>query len=227
MKSMLIALLLLEICLLGTCEVSIAEGLFETRNVFVVGQDKIREYRIPALVTTGKGTLIAVCDARVEKPADAINNIDLAMKRSFDNGKTWEPLKILADFEGEQAAADPCMLVDRTTGTVWIAYDYVLDKLLPSDLHKRERRAIALHLISSRDDGGTWSKATDITGTPSQGQVGRPSWPPQAAASKRVRAPPDHSCLYASNRPGLLAPVVEQRSRQDVADQSARRPDGQ
>jgi len=49
-------------------------------------------------VTTNKGTLIAVCDARIERWNDAPNNIDLAMKRSFDMGKTWTPLKIIADY---------------------------------------------------------------------------------------------------------------------------------
>lgn len=52
MKSIPTALLLTELFLMGTCEVSSAEGLFETKDVYVAGQDAIREYRIPALVTT-------------------------------------------------------------------------------------------------------------------------------------------------------------------------------
>ena len=180
MKSIPTVLLLTELFLMGTGAVSIAEGLFETKDVYVAGQDAIREYRIPALVTTVKGTLIAVCDARVERPADAINNIDLAMKRSFDNGRTWGPLKILADFPGQQAAADSSMLVDRMTGTIWIVYDHFLDKLLSSELRKQERRQIALHLIHSQDDGQTWSEATDITQT-----VTKPGWEVVMAAPGR------------------------------------------
>ena len=203
MKMMLTTLLLAEFCLVGRCEISVARGLFETKDIFVAGQDKIREYRIPALVTTGKGTLIAVCDARVEKPGDAINNIDLAMKRSFDNGRTWEPLKILVDFPGQQAAADPCMLVDRTTGTVWIAYDHVLDKLLPSSLRKRERREIALHLIYSRDDGRTWSQATDITRS-----VTRPGW-------EAVMAAPGSGIHTHAGR--LIFPAYTRQPHQDYS----------
>jgi sialidase-1 len=232
MKSMLTALLLVEICLSGTCEVSIAEGLFETTDVFVGGQDEVREYRIPGLVTTGKGTLIAVCDARVEKIGDAINNIDLAMKRSVDNGKTWGPLKILADFPGQQAAADPCMLVDQTTGTVWIAYDYVLDQLHPASLRKRERRAIALHLIHSRDDGQTWSKAIDITrsvtspgceavmaapGNGIQTRAGRLIFPVYS-----VRTDQDYSHLLSSNDHGktwqISAPAARMVNECQVAE---------
>jgi len=45
MKTLLTTLLLVEVCLFGTCDVSVAEGLFETQDVFVGGQDNIREYR--------------------------------------------------------------------------------------------------------------------------------------------------------------------------------------
>jgi len=203
MKSMLTAILLVEICLFGTCQVSIAEGLFKTKDVFVGGQDKIREYRIPALVTTKKGTLIAICDARVERIGDAINNIDLAMKRSFDNGVTWEPLKILADFPGQQAAADASMLVDRTTGTVWIAYGHFLDKLLSRSLRKQERRAIAMHLIHSRDDGRTWSKASDITRS-----VTKPGW-------EAVMVAPGRGIQMRAGR--LIFPVYTRQPDQDYS----------
>ena len=168
MKTMATTLLLVTVSLLSQCEAADNEPLFERRDVFVAGRDNVREYRIPALATTGKGTLIAVCDARVEKRGDAINNIDLVMKRSFDAGRTWEPLKVLADFPGQQAAADPCMLIDRTTGTISVCYDHVLAELDRSGRRKRERRMISLHMIRSRDDGRTWSKPTDLTRTVKQ-----------------------------------------------------------
>ena len=203
MKSIPTVLLLTELFLMGTGAVSIAEGLFETKDVYVAGQDAIREYRIPALVTTVKGTLIAVCDARVERPADAINNIDLAMKRSFDNGRTWGPLKILADFPDQQAAADSSMLVDRMTGTIWIVYDHFLDKLLSSELRKQERRQIALHLIHSQDDGQTWSEATDITQT-----VTKPGW-------EVVMAAPGRGIQMRAGR--LIFPVYSRQPDQDYS----------
>ena len=69
----------------------------EQQDIFISGQEGSAFYRIPALITTTSGTLIAVADARIERWNDAPNNIDLAMKRSFDGGKTWTPLKIIAD----------------------------------------------------------------------------------------------------------------------------------
>ena len=85
--------------------VSESGAIFEETDVFVGGQDGIFEYRIPVLVTSNEGTLLAFCDARVHKEGDPPNNIDLALKRSFDGGKTWGPLQLLVDA-GEGAVAD-------------------------------------------------------------------------------------------------------------------------
>ena len=41
-----------------------APALLEQTDVFVAGQDGVFEYRIPGLVTTNQGTLIAFCDGR-------------------------------------------------------------------------------------------------------------------------------------------------------------------
>ena len=71
-------------------------GLFEQTDVFVAGQDGISQFRIPVLLTSTSGTLLAFCDARVEKPGDPPNNIDLVMKRSTDQGRTWGPLQVVA-----------------------------------------------------------------------------------------------------------------------------------
>lgn len=137
-----------------------AEPLLETKDIFIGGIDNIREYRIPALVTTNSGALLALCDARVEKPGDAINNIDLALKRSRDRGRTWEPMTIIADFPGQEAACDPVMVVDRETDTVWVFYDYILAEKVAG--RKHEHRDARLHAITSTDEGVTWSKPTRI-----------------------------------------------------------------
>ena len=92
-------------------------GLFEQTDVFVAGQDGVAEFRIPVLLTSTKGTLLAFCDARVEKPGDPPNNIDLVMKRSTDQGRTWGPLRVLLSF----LWTGVCCLVGRRQGltTVW------------------------------------------------------------------------------------------------------------
>lgn len=148
---------------------------------FVAGEAGVCEYRIPALVCTNEGTLLAACDARADKPGDAPNNIDLALKRSEDLGETWSDVQILVDDGGDMAAGDPCMLVDRETGTIWIVYDHIyptMDELLRRDPHRAEGareewhgRVVFLHAVRSDDDGRTWSEPIDLTP-----QVKHPDW---------------------------------------------------
>ena len=149
------------------------DPFFRSRDLFVAGAAGVREYRIPALVTTTRGTLLALCDARVEEPGDAPNNIDLVLKRSLDQGETWSEMAVIADFPGRRAACDPCMLVDGQTGKVWVIYDHVwpdseslerANETLPAGVRPdRTGRIITLHAIVSEDDGQTWSEPADIT----------------------------------------------------------------
>ena len=132
-------------------------------DVFVRGGNGIFLHRIPALAVTTKGTILALCDARIEKGDDLPNNIDLALRRSFDLGETWTPIQIIADFPGMEGAGDASLLVDRDTGRIWAFYVYG-----PEGIGSRTSQpgidgpTLSLHLIHSDDDGATWSEATDL-----------------------------------------------------------------
>jgi len=138
--------------------------VFEEQVLFAPGDSGIREFRIPSLVTTAKGSLLAVCEARVKKPGTLPNNIDIVMRRSTDGGQTWSPLKKILDYEGWEGASDPSLLVDRVTGTVWL---FVLHGKKGVGLFQSKAgidgdstcHLLALH---SDDDGLTWSKPINI-----------------------------------------------------------------
>ena len=148
---------------------------FEQADVFCKDTDGVCQYRIPALLTTNKGTLLAVSDARVHKPGDAPNKINLAMKRSSDGGRSWSAMKYIAQFGEGEAACDPCMLVDRDTGRIWLVYDYAVP--CPGQPHDRSMK---FHLIRSDDEGETWSAPLDLTAT-----LVRPEWRTIQAAPGR------------------------------------------
>lgn len=90
-------------------------------------QDGIECYRIPGLVTTNKGTLIAVYDNRYNNCKDLQEDIDVGMSRSTDGGQTWEPMKKVIDM-GEwggkpnrlNGVGDPAVLVDEKNNTIWV-----------------------------------------------------------------------------------------------------------
>jgi sialidase-1 len=142
----------------GGRHTAVAESIFEQEDLFVQRTEGVRQYRIPALVRTSKNTMIAFCDARVDRPGDLPNNIDQVMKRSLDGGKTWSPMKVILDFPGKEGGGDPTLLVDRQTGTVWMFYVYGIPA---PDMKPRGRRLWA-HAIRSDDDGVTWSKPVDL-----------------------------------------------------------------
>ena len=139
------------------------KSFFEQTDVFVAGQDGIAEYRIPVLLTSNQGTLLAFCDARVDKPGDSPNNIDLVMKRSTDNGKTWGPLRVLLDA-GEGGTVDSCGLVDRKTGTLWVFTVYCPVGIGTKNAKSGISGSTFMYwAIKSDDDGQTWSDPIDIT----------------------------------------------------------------
>src|SRR5204863_9105632 len=94
MKKML--LLLLAVSLVGPART--AEPLLERIDVFEGGKEGYAFYRIPGLVVTSKGTVLAYCEAR--RSSSDWSAIDIMMRRSTDGGKTWAPRQKIADVPG-------------------------------------------------------------------------------------------------------------------------------
>lgn len=80
-----------------------------------------RSFRIPAIVRTNEGTLLAFTEGRVSSNKD-FGNINLFYKRGVDNGATaadWSDLKE-AVGAGLGTWGNPTPVVDRSTGTIWL-----------------------------------------------------------------------------------------------------------
>lgn len=147
------------------------------------GQDSVDTYRIPGLATTNKGTLIAVYDIRYNSAADLQAHIDIGMSRSIDGGETWEPMKVIMDMgewgglpEAANGVGDPAILVDKQTGTIWVAglwtHGYPGERAwTASGPGMSPEETGQFLLVKSEDDGLTWSEPMNITG-----QVKKPEW---------------------------------------------------
>jgi sialidase-1 len=135
---------------------------FEEDDLFTAGTDGYDSYRIPSLVTTRAGTLLAFCEGRKDSQQDS-GNIDLLLKRSTDGGKTWSRQTLIWD-DGENVCGNPCPVVDQETGTIWLlmTWNKGSDNEVSIDLGlSQDTRRV--FICSSEDDGLTWSKPEDIT----------------------------------------------------------------
>jgi sialidase-1 len=120
---------------------------FPHEDIFVGGDGLYNTYRIPALVTSKRGTILAFCEGRRLSARDS-GDIDLLLKRSSDHGRTWGPLQVIHTEPGNVTLGNPVPIADRATGDIHLVY-------------ARDGRQL-FHRVS-HDDGTTFSDAMDIT----------------------------------------------------------------
>ncbi|MDF1852486.1 MAG: sulfatase-like hydrolase/transferase [Verrucomicrobiales bacterium] len=143
-----------------------------------LGQDGVHSTRIPGLVTTNSGTLLAVYDNRNRAGGDLPGDIDVGLSRSMDGGQTWSPMRVIMDMGDDpkwnyEGVGDPAILVDRVTGTIWVAaiWSHGNRGWHGSGPGMEPEETGQLMLARSDDDGSTWSDPINITK-----QVKDPKW---------------------------------------------------
>lgn len=148
------------------------------------GDDGVAAYRIPGLVTSKNGTLIATYDIRHNNAYDLQGDIDVGISRSRDGGLTWGPMITAMDMgeygglpQDVNGIGDPCIVVDEVSGDIllfaawthggkagqaawWTAGDGFEPAQTPQ-----------LMMARSRDDGLSWSTPVNLTR-----QIKREAW---------------------------------------------------
>lgn len=133
---------------------------FDQQVLFKASQDPgYACFRIPAIVRTDAGTLLAFSEGRVLNCGDAAD-IDIVVKRSTDDGLTWSPLRVV-NHGGGDTHGNPAPIVDRRTGRVLIAETYNTGRTDSASCSVPCDRTP--HLQYSDDDGLTWSQPRDLS----------------------------------------------------------------
>ena len=139
-------------------------------DLYVSGADGYHTYRIPALLVTPSGAMLAFCEGRKTSRSDS-GDIDLLVKRSQDGGRTWGPQRRVWD-DAANTCGNPCPVVDRASGTIWLLMTWNdgrdKESRIKQNTSHNTRRVFVTH---STDDGLTWATPREITDT-----AKRPEW---------------------------------------------------
>ena len=138
-------------------------------TVFEKGEGGIHTYRIPAVVKSKSGTVLAFAEARHKDAGDS-GDIDLVLKRSSDAGRTWGPaITVWDDDQNVCGNPSPAVLPD---GRILLVCTWNKGSDKEMDIHNRTsedtRRVFCMY---SDDDGLNWSKPEEITS-----QTKDPEW---------------------------------------------------
>ncbi len=143
-----VVVVLLAALSVGNGTVHSAEPFLQQTDLFEANKDGYVTYRIPGIVITNKGTLLAYCEARKDSAGDWAD-IDVLLRRSTDGGQTWDSRQLLADSDMD-TVNNPVAIVDPSTDRIRFLYCV------------NYSRCFSMY---SDDDGRTFSEPVDITET--------------------------------------------------------------
>lgn len=139
-----------------------ATGNTSYTHIYKANEGGYSCFRIPAIIKTKQGTLLAFAEARKNSCGDE-GDIDMVVKRSTDKGKTWSPMSIIWT-DGENTCGNPAPVVDQNTGKIHLLMTWNLGSddisTINAGTSKDTRR---VYKTSSIDDGVTWATPKEIT----------------------------------------------------------------
>jgi|SRR5665647_577209 len=133
------------------------------QTLWKTGEGNYKGYRIPSVVVSTKGTLIAFAEGRND--GGDSGDIDLVLKRSTNNGKSWSK-EILVWNDALNTCGNPCSVVDEETGRIWLFMTWNNGADSESNIiNKISTSSRIPYICYSDDDGLTWSKPIDLAQT--------------------------------------------------------------
>ncbi|MCB1232698.1 MAG: exo-alpha-sialidase [Verrucomicrobiae bacterium] len=141
---------------------SAAEPFLEKIDLFEIGDLGYQRFHIPGIAVTAKGTVLAWCEAR-EDGGDW-DQIDILLRRSTDEGRTWDEPRKIVDVPGPKEK-NPFAMALKNTDPTDVTYN---NPVLIADRDGTVHMLFCLEYMrcfyqSSNDDGLTWSTPVEIT----------------------------------------------------------------
>lgn len=139
------------------------------RILWKSGEGRYPVCRIPSLIVSAKGTLLAFIEGR--SGGSDSGDISLVLKRSTDIGKTWGEDIVVWD-DSFNTCGNPCPVVDEDTGRIWLWMTWNYGKDSEKNITRKNSEHSRIPFVCySDDDGLSWSKPVDMS------ESGRePSW---------------------------------------------------
>lgn len=135
-------------------------------KLFDGGSGVYHSYRIPSIIRTKKGTLIAICEGRVNNNRD-YGNINLICRRSATNGSGWGPEILIKSSAGTWG--NPTAVVNQSDGKIWLLMSYNDAGLSQTGengttkITQPGQRKTFVCYSTYDQDGNEWSNPVDIT----------------------------------------------------------------
>ncbi|WP_369270938.1 exo-alpha-sialidase [Streptomyces sp. R11] len=164
-RTYLVTAVLLTTPLVATGNASAGEAGCTSSVPYVSGEGGYDTYRIPAAITTPRGTVLAFAEGRHDGAGDT-GDIDVVLRRSRDGGCTWGPQTVVASGDGD-TRGNPAPVVDPRTGAVVLVTSYNSGDVTEAQIMRGEatpEQSRRVFVQRSADDGRHFSSPRDITG---------------------------------------------------------------
>jgi len=144
-------------------------------------------YRIPSVVVSKKGVVLAFASRRKGSVHDFGHETDVVLRRSLDGGKTWQPMQTIVTRPDSDVHHGPAV-VDRRTGAIvklcrcWPVKGNPQRFVTTTPYARMRELGWIDHIVESRDEGKTWSKPHPIP----------LDFPEGAISAAEGRRPPAH-----------------------------------